>query len=77
MVPLVKAGLVGAEISSNLARFRGFPEMLMTSCFPWCRKSPKTAQKTPFLTRNGTPWAPQSKPEVAPNTRKPLYTTNI
>ena len=83
MVPLVPAGAVGAEISSNLARCRGFPEMLTTSCFPGSHlvpKPPKTAQKPPFLTRNGTKkqtGSPQRKPEAQGNTRKAVYTTTV
>ena len=75
LVPLVP------RFPSNLARFRGFPEMLTTSCFPgshWVPKTPQNSPKTPFLTRNGTKkqtGSPLPKPEAALPTRKPLYTT--
>ena len=77
LVPLVP------RFPSNLARFRGFPEMLTTSCFPGSHLVPKTPQnspKTPFLTRNGTKkqtGSPQRKPEAQGNTRKALYTTGL
>ena len=54
--------------------FCALPE---TSCLSGSRKTPKTAQKNPFLTRNGTIRAPQRKPEVRRITRNPPYTTLV